>query len=298
SSVPEAGGQADLSLSTHPAKGAARLRPSEAASVAAVASSDAAASAQAAAPATEAMVRQSYGRLPLSFAANVGQADSAVQFLARGSGYGLYLTATEAVMVLNQGSGVRGQGSAVRTGSPPGRGPLDAFRPGSPVRTPDPQAPSPATVVRMQVLGGTAAPAVVGRDPLPGKVNYLFGNDPAQWHTNVSTFAKVEYQNVYPGIDLVYYGQQGQLEYDFVVAPGADPQVIHLGFTGAEQVTLDGRGDLVLHAGGRHLVQHKPVVYQEVNGTRQEVASRFVLDGGQVRFDVTAYDAARPLVID
>jgi photosystem II stability/assembly factor-like uncharacterized protein len=272
---------------------------------------------------------QNYAKLPLSFEANVGQADSSVQFLAHGSGYGLYLTGTEAVMVLqhgsgvrNQGSGVTGQGSGALTEFPPSQDPLDASRPDSPLLTPDPRPVTPASVVRMQVLGSNPAPQVVAHDQLPGKVNYFLGNDPTKWHTNVSTFARVEYENVYPGINLVYYGHQGQLEYDFVVAPGANPQVIHLGFTGADQVTLDGQGDLVLHAGRQDIVQHKPMVYQDVNGSRQQIASAFVLldkasgvalaprqlpaltqPGSpglarQVGFALGAYDVSRPLVID
>src|SRR5262249_324934 len=103
---------------------------------------------------------------------------------------------------------------------------------------------------------------------------------------------------IYPGIDLVWYGSQRQLEYDFVVSPGADPSAIRLNVSGAEQIELDAAGDLLVHAGEQTLRQHKPFVYQDVNGTRQEVASRFVLEGQQVRFAVAAYDTARPLVID
>src|SRR6266852_2146405 len=139
----------------------------------------------------------------------------------------------------------------------------------------------------MQALGGNATPRVMGEDPLPGKVNYFLGNDSSQWHSNISTFAKVEYQQVYPGIDLVYYGTGQQLEYDFVVASGADPSVIRLGFTGADGVEVDGQGNLVVHAAGQEILQHKPTVYQEVNGTRQEIASHFMLlDTPQVGFQL------------
>lgn len=150
----------------------------------------------------------------------------------------------------------------------------------------------------MQLVGGNPTPRVTGADELPGKVNYFLGNNSAKWHTNVATYARVEYDEVYPGIDLVYYGNQGQLEYDFVVAAGADPDMIQLGFSGAERLEIDAQGDLVLHAGDLQIRQHKPLVYQEVSGQRQEVASRFVLEGQQVRFAVGPYDASRPLVID
>src|SRR6266852_5638518 len=129
----------------------------------------------------------------------------------------------------------------------------------------------------MQALGGNATPRVMGEDPLPGKVNYFLGNDSSQWHSNISTFGKVAYQQVYPDIDLVYYGSGQQLEYDFVVAPRADPSIIRLGFTGADNVAVDTQGDLMVHAGGQDIVQHKPAVYQEVNGIRQEIASHFIL---------------------
>jgi hypothetical protein len=254
--------------------------------------------------AQESVVRQNYGQLPFSFEANVGQADSQVQFLAQGSGYSLFLTPTEAVMTLSQGSGVRDQGSGMGGATTL---PTRTANEDPASLSPNPQALTPPSVVRMQVLGGNPAPQVVGLDPLPGKVNYFLGNDPRQWHTNISTYAKVEYRDVYPGIDLDYYGRQGQMEYDFVVAPGADPGAIHLGFSGADQVNVDSQGDLVLHAGGQDVVQHKPVVYQDVNGSRQEVASSLVLadkpnseatNTHQIGFALGSYDASRALVID
>ena len=241
-------------------------------------------------------IQSNYTKTGLSFERNVGQSDPSVQFLAHGAGYGLYLTATDAVMVLNQPSPARDQPLGTED-------PLTV--PGLPSLTPNPQLLAPPSVVRMQLLGGNPAPQVVGRDELPGKVNYFLGNDPAHWHTHISTFARVEYQNVYPGINLDYYGNQGQLEYDFVVAPGADPRVIHMGFAGADQLSLNEHGDLVIHAGGQDIVQHKPLVYQEANGSRQEIASAFSLTTGkspltthEVGFTLGTYDNSSPLVID
>jgi len=250
--------------------------------------------------ANSSVIRQNYGQMPLSFEANVGQADSSVHFLAHGSGYDLYLTGTEAVMVLSQ----KAADPVGRVSNPSG---LDG--PGCKPVLPT-EGTTPSTVVRMQVVGGNPAPAAVGLDPLPDQVNYFLGNDPVQWHTHIPTFAKVEYQNVYPGINLDYYGREGQLEYDFVVASGADPRVIHLGFTGADQLSLNAQGDLVLRAGGQDFVQHKPLVYQEVNGSRQEIPSAFALtnknapltkpplNSQDVGFALGAYDTSRPLVID
>src|SRR5205823_6500094 len=116
-------------------------------------------------------------------------------------------------------------------------------------------------------------------DPLPGKVNYLLGNDPMRWRTNVPTYGKVAYQDVYAGIDLVYYGDQRQLEYDFVVGAGADPRVIQLSFQGAQDLTLDAQGNLVLHVAGGDVVEQAPVVYQVVAKGRQPVSGRYVMVG-------------------
>jgi hypothetical protein len=255
------------------------------------------------APGNTSLLRQQFGQLPLSFEVNEGQTDSQVRFLAHGSGYSLFLTATEAVMTLsppqapvnaNQVTNMPGERQAGWQSAPP--------------------AATPPAVVTMQVLGGNPAPKVVGRDELPGKVNYFLGDDPHKWRTNVATYAKVEYQDVYPGINLDYYGRLGQLEYDFVVAPGADPQGIHVVLSGANDLSLNDQGDLVIHAGGQDVVQHKPFVYQDVNGSRREVASSFVLldtpnsESGtndhlplsthQIGFGLGNYDSSRPLIID
>jgi hypothetical protein len=254
-------------------------------------------------------IHQNYGKFSLSFEANVGQADAQVQFLAHGPGYGLYLTGSEAVMVLSsaQGSGARGQGSVPSNEAWPVGQPFQpdgAGQAGRPELQPA-TADIQSTVVRMQVLDGNAGVQAVGEQQQPGIVNYFLGNDPSQWHTHIATYARVTYPNIYPGIALAYYGSQQQLEYDFVVAPGADPSQIRLGFAGADQVAVDGRGDLVVHAGGQDIHQHKPVVYQNVNGARREIPSAFTVTADQsplatqeVAFAVGAYDISRPLVID
>src|SRR5437879_6615727 len=190
--------------------------------------------------AADARVSESYGRLPLQFEQNQGQTHKVVRFPARGPGYGLYLTANEAVLALGK--------------------------------------PTPLAL-RMRLVGAAIAPRVTGLDELPGKANYFVGNDPAKWRTNVPTYAKVRYERVYPGIDLVYYGNQRQLEYDFVVAAGADPKRIVLGFQGTDKLEIDAQGELVLHAPGGAIRQHKPVIYQEADGVRQEIAGSYVRKG-------------------
>src|SRR5437773_6202408 len=233
------------------------------------------------AAAAEARVSQSYGKLPLHFEANQGQTRQDVRFLARGAGYSLYLTAGEAVLVLTKPN-------------------PDAKRDAR--RTPERRGTQPRgtpVVVRMSLVGAAPKPLVSGLDELPGKANYLIGKDPAKWRTNVPTYAKVHYRAVYPGIDLVYYGNQRQLEYDFVVSPGANPERIVLGFQGAERLEINAEGELVLHAAGGVIRQRVPVIYQEINGVRTKIEGRYVLkDAHRVGFQVAAYDPSRPLVID
>ncbi len=219
--------------------------------------------------AAQVQVGQAYGQLPMSFAANQGQTDAHVNFVSRGAGYALFLTPTEAVLDLNQGSGVAGTGTA-------------------------------ESVLSMQLVGASPSAPAVGVDQQSGVTNYLIGDDPSEWVTNVPSYAQVEYANVYAGVNLVYYGNDQQhLEYDFVLAPGASANVIQLSFQGSEGVALDTQGDLVVHTLGGDVVEQAPVVYQTVNGAREAVSGRYVLEGnGQVGFHVGAYDATQPLVID
>ena len=209
-----------------------------------------------------------YDQIPMSFEVNQGQTDAQVQYLAHGAGYTLFLTPEEAVLTL--------RGDHCRRGTT-----------------------SPGAVLRMQLEGAAATPQLVGQDPLPGTSNYITGSNPSQWVTSVPNFARVEESGVYPGVDLVYYGNQQQLEYDFTVAPGADPGVIRLAFSGAESMALDAQGDLVLHTAAGDVEEHAPVLYQEKGGARQAVSGHYVLEpDGQVGFAVGTYDSSQPLVID
>lgn len=150
----------------------------------------------------------------------------------------------------------------------------------------------------MRLLGAKRPGAVAGSDRLPGRVNYFVGSDPKHWRPDVPTYGRVRYQAVYPGIDLIYYGNQGQLEYDFVVAPGADPKLIRLGFDGLERVRIDEAGDLVLETGAGQVRQARPVVYQTIDGSRKTLEGRYVLKDGAVSFALAAYDPKETLVID
>ena len=241
--------------------------------------------------ATQARMTEIYGQLPLSFQANEGQTDVQVDFLSRGSGYSLFLLPTEAVLALHKPA--------------PQSHAFDESDPGVALdqTTDDPGAGQSS--LRLRLVAANGSPIAVGLEELPGKTNYFIGNDPARWHTNVSSYARVRYRDVYPGIDLIYYGNQRQLEYDFVVSPGADPSIIRLSFDGADEVDLDNKGNLVLHVGGGEVVQHAPIIYQEIDGETRAIPGGYVLDPApdgqgqfQVGFKIGPYDSSIPLVID
>jgi uncharacterized protein (TIGR03437 family) len=232
--------------------------------------------------AEEARVSELYKKLPLSFELNRGQVDGRVKFLSRGSGITVFLTGTETVLALDSPS-VPGARAASRERRP----------------VPEDWSPGAASVMRMKLVGGNPRPSLEGLDRLPGKSNYFTGSDPARWRTNIPTYAKVRARGVYPGVDLVYYGNQRQLEYDFVVSGGADPSKIELAFEGAQGLSVDPGGDLVLRLPDGELRQHKPRVYQETPRGRSLIEGRYVLRAdNRVAFQVANYDRSRPLVID
>jgi uncharacterized repeat protein (TIGR01451 family) len=215
-------------------------------------------------------------QLPLLFEPNLGQvklgqvnssqSDSAVKFVARGSGYSLFLDSEGATLALRSQARA---GSAARTES-----------------------------VRMKLAGASPNARVAGTDLLPGKSNYFIGNDPSKWRSNIPQFARVSYDDVYPGINLVFYGKQGQVEYDFQIAPGADPSQAQLEFDGAQKVELSS-GSLILKGDGGSLLFAAPSVYQEIDGRRQPVEGRFALRASnRVGFEVGPYDHSRELIID
>ena len=223
------------------------------------------------------MVRK-YGDLPLSFEANNGHADPAVKFFARGPNYSLYLAANQAMMKFR---------------SPTSHPVLDLER-RSPAANPE------STIVRMKLVGGNAGARTTVLDELPGKSNYFMGNDPKNWRTNVTNYARVKFQNVYPGIDMVYYGNQHQLEYDFQLAAGANPEAIRLSFEGAESVQIDAAvGFLKIATRAGEFRQHKPDVYQQIKGARKEIACKYFMNSKrEVGFEIAEYDTNEPLMID
>ena len=151
----------------------------------------------------------------------------------------------------------------------------------------------------MQLVGGNSLAKVSAGNQLPGKINYFLGNDPNKWRTDVAHYARVSYQNVYPGISLAFHGAQRQLEFDFVVAPGANPAPIGFIFTGTQGMKTDNSGNLIVSSTAGNVLLHKPVAYQEQNGVRQPVDARFQLKtNNQVSFELGNYDRSRELVID
>jgi hypothetical protein len=236
-------------------------------------------------PAMQAKVAESYGRLPLSFEANHGQTDGRVKFLSRAGGYTVFLTGNEAVLAF---------GGTAKKSAPKGASDIrESARRGKPRLY-----GSTAAVLRMKLRNANLSAKITGTDELAGTNNYFIGNDPAKWHTSVPTYAKVKYEGIYSGIDLVYYGNQGQLEYDFTVAPGADPRRIAFDVSGAKRIRQDAQGDLVLQMSAGEIRWHKPVAYQDKNGTRQEIAAHYAVTDTRVAFEVARYDAGRPLYID
>ncbi len=221
---------------------------------------------------------------PLSFEANSGQAPDEVAFVSRGSNYVLLLGRRDAVLSLAVGDR---HGASAR-----GR------------------RPTPKTAaLRVRFVNASPRPQVSGEDRLPGKSNYFIGSDPAKWRTDIPTYARVRYREIYSGVDLVYYGDQGHLEYDFVVSPAADPSVVRLAFDGARGMRVDERGNLRLQIGDdREVVFRAPMSFQIVDGERRIVPSHYKLFGrgnagpigygAEVGFELAEYDPTLPLIID
>ena len=211
---------------------------------------------------SKARIFENFGKLPIPFEPNAGQAPADVKFLSRGRGYALYLTQT---------------GATIRMTTPEG----------------DDQA-----TVRMTFEGARDDVKLAGDSPQTGKSNYFLGNDSAQWYTNVPQYGRVQYRGLYRGVDLVYYGNETELEYDVVVARGADPNQVRLRFDGIERLRIDG-GELVLVTKTGEMRQRKPKLYQYAGNRRVEVAGKYVIHGrDRVSFEVSGYDRTRELIID
>lgn len=283
-------------------------------------------------------ISEAFGKLPLNFEPNQGQADSRVRFLSRAPEYNLFLTRDGAVLVFGESkSKVKSQKAKVWN--------LDIVESHFSIVNRQSSIGNSKDVLRMKLVGANVQPTVTGLDELPGKSNYFIGNDREKWRTNVAQYAQVKYENVYPGVDLIYYGNQQKLEYDFIVAPGADPKSIDMGLDAAQvssrgerpqeaSLRIDSHGDLVVKTGGGEVRFHKPVVYQDqITGessrltvkkgnrnskfetrhsslvTRHFLNGRYILRAFnqksqianhkyELTFQIAQYDHSRPLIID
>ena len=213
--------------------------------------------------ATRNRLTDSFARLPLCFEVNQGQAPSNARFVSAGSAFKLLFSPTEWELAARQQNSNQG---------------------GS---------------LRMHLVNANPRAEMHGVNPLPTRANYLTGNDRSRWHTNIPTFARVVSERIYPGVDMVYYGNQRQLEYDFVVAPGADPASIRLRFSGTQNIAIDAAGNLTLQTHDTEVRHNKPVAYQELDGARHEVPVAFsLLADGTTSFNIGDYDRSSELVID
>jgi hypothetical protein len=230
-----------------------------------------------------------WGTAPFFFEANLGQAPSQARFLVRGRGYGLALTQDGALLRMEGAPRSKELESADLCD------PEVARR----YRTDPPKdLEIPQSVVRMRLVDGNPDAEIVGLDPLVHRTNYFRGNDPAKWVTDVPNFARVRLASVWSGIDLVFYGREGELEYDFVVRPGADPAQIRIAYEGADEIRLDGRGDVVIRTANGEMRQRRPLVYQETGGERREIAAAYVVGANEVSVDLACYDPKKDLVVD
>ncbi len=231
-----------------------------------------ASSAQGTAPSATQSVN--YDAMPISFEPNQGQAAAPIQFLARGKGYNLLFAGQEIAMTL------RKEVTAMREAA-------------------GAQRQYATETIRWKFVGANPHPEITAEEALPGRSNYFVGSDPAMWRTNIQTYARVRYRNLYPGIDLVFYGSQGQLEYDFILAPGANPQAIQLAFSGTTDVAITAAGNLRLQTAQGGMEQLAPVVYQTIDGQRREIKGKYKKVGRQqIAFTLGKYDVRQPLTID
>jgi photosystem II stability/assembly factor-like uncharacterized protein len=240
-------------------------------------------------------ILESYGSLPLSFESNQGQSASQVKFLARGSGYAIFLTEEETVIKLLS-SDHSDAAPDTQTGNPLPKHVLEKSVKKNVVSK---KTSAQKDVLRIKLVGANRPAQIRGVDELLYKSNYFTGSESSAWRTGIANFAKVHYEKVYDGVDMIFYGQQQQLEYDFQIAAGVNPKKIILALEGAERLQLDAKGDLLLTVGGKEIRQRKPVAFQEINGRKQNVAVRYQRKGkNRVGFQLGRYDRSKPLVID
>jgi hypothetical protein len=240
-------------------------------------------------------ILDAYAHLPITFEQNQGQLHPDAKFMSRGGGLTTYLTSDGAVftMALPAAPGTQRARSVSRA---------HLTSPASSDETSSQDGEKRMVAVWMTLVGANAQAALTGQHPQAGVSHYLQGNQPEAWRTHVQHFGRVHYAEVYPGIDQVYYDDGGKLRYDFIVQPGTDPAAIQMRFAGMRRLALGADGDLLIHVGGADqaavLRQHAPFTYQEIDGLRREIGSRFLVTGDTVAFALDEYDPTLPLIID
>jgi len=216
-------------------------------------------------------------RVPLTFEPNHGQIDKRVKFISRGNSHTLFLTASEAVLVLS------GEKRFTRASAKAAERVDAQIKP---------------AVVRLKFIGANPAPTVIGLNELPAISNYLIGKDASQWHTQIPQYQKVQYRGLYPGIDLIFYGNQQRLEFDFIVAPGANPNVVQLSLEGADGVERDSEQGIILNTATGEVRLQKPEIFQIKDGVRKTISGNYRVTGQDLSFAIDHYDAQQILVID
>ncbi|MBI5234614.1 MAG: hypothetical protein HY880_09690 [Deltaproteobacteria bacterium] len=235
-------------------------------------------------PADKPDINQSYGKLPLYFIKNDGQVDSKVLYYEKGSGHATYFTKEGVFLsLINPPASRRGTqakfGSASRQ-----REPSPLKKGGFESDTPSPfggegrgERAVASESIKLSFINANENPEIIALDEQAGKVNYLIGNDQSKWKTNIPTYSSVLYKDVYNGIDIKFYGNNQQLEYDVIVKPGADPNIVKFSYDGIEGLSVNEKGDLEISLKQGKIIQKKPYVYQEIDGKRKEVEGRFVI---------------------
>ncbi len=230
--------------------------------------------------ATKSQISENYGKLPLRFEKNTGQTDENVDFISHNNNYTLFLSPTKATFSLEKEKNINNFVNKTKVN-----------RETTNVNATD--------VLTMELVGANIDAKAIETDKLATTSNYFLNNDKKYWQTNIENFAKVQYQNIYPGIDIVYYGNQKQLEYDLVVSPYTSPDIINLQFSEAQDLTINNEGDLVITVNEQEFYKKKSYVYQEVNGVKQLVASNYVIkENNEISFQLGSYDISQPLIID
>ncbi len=239
-------------------------------------------------PASKLSLAAAFGNLPLRFEENLGQADSRVRFLARGSGSELFLADKEAVLVLTKPA------------------PSDSYAapsaPAIPSLAPKHErlrAEVQSTVLRFSLVGASASPQISGIDSLPGTSSYFIGNEPSGWVTAAPNFSRVAYRGIYSGVDLTYYGSGRDLEFDFDIAAHADPTQIRLKIDGADSLIATSTGDLLIATPAGEVCLNRPEIYQLAGDRRETIEGSYDLaSNNEVTLQLGPYDSNRPLIVD